>query len=552
MSQNEQGTVYAFRLSGSRMRQSAAQLRRQGQTLDALALVRRAAEQDDTPAAWQALAAELRTLGCWEAASGLLARVLSREPHQPGAWIDMARCMKALGQTDTALDCAYHQLQEDPWSPGGDAARDLLAELEQLPEEREPHRTPRLIQRGMVAWQSGNRETGERLIRRALRIAADKERLLVTTAMMCMLEMDFAGALRYLPRALRLNPDDPRTLTALSTLYHQRGKRRLARGLLQRAGKNADSVLAEDGFLTAAWAQDAWPEMQEYLDARMKRLPYRIPLLTARATMACEQGAVDEATQRWKTILAVDPDDRNAATMIAWSQRAPEYFLNLPGMLPRPERQRQLVELKSAAEGLTMEKLLQAGTPSRRWMDWFIASSDGTERQYATALLENSGEVGEVVPYLKELLCRPFLRHDVRQWALVRLAEMGCREELLILVGDHYSLIACQPVDEKKQRQPWRSFLAELLRETRRYRQANEIADFAAQIWQGMTGRQRMDAAGAGCGLWCKAVEILYLRMTGREQQAARVAADMPLSPRRISRVLRQIGRSMLQAPVTE
>ena len=51
MSRNEQGMVYAFRLSGSRMRQSAAKMRRHGQTLDALALVRRAAEQEDTPAA---------------------------------------------------------------------------------------------------------------------------------------------------------------------------------------------------------------------------------------------------------------------------------------------------------------------------------------------------------------------------------------------------------------------------------------------------------------------------------------------------------------------
>ena len=38
---NEQGNVYAFRLSGSRMRQSASQLKRQGQALDAIALMRR-------------------------------------------------------------------------------------------------------------------------------------------------------------------------------------------------------------------------------------------------------------------------------------------------------------------------------------------------------------------------------------------------------------------------------------------------------------------------------------------------------------------------------
>ena len=123
MSQNEQGVLYPFRLSGSRMRQSAVNLHRRGQAVDALALVRRAAEQDDTPSAWQALAAELRQTGNWEAASRLLARVLSRAPQQMGAWADMARCMQALGQNAVAVDCAYHQLQEDPWGKDGDAVR---------------------------------------------------------------------------------------------------------------------------------------------------------------------------------------------------------------------------------------------------------------------------------------------------------------------------------------------------------------------------------------------------------------------------------------------
>ena len=260
MSQNEQGMLYPFRLTGSRMRQSAVQLRRQGQVLDALALVRRAAEQDDTPAGWQALAAELRQMGNWEAAVQVLARVLSRDPHQQGAWIDLARCLHALGQTSLAVDCAYHQLQEDPWSPEGDAARGLLAETDTAENRKEPGRTQRLIQRGITAWQSGSREAGERCIRRALRMTADKERLLVTASMMCMLELDFEGALKYLPRALRYAPEDPRTLTALATLYHQLGKRRISRAFLILAGQYADSVLAEDGFLSAAWAQDAWAE----------------------------------------------------------------------------------------------------------------------------------------------------------------------------------------------------------------------------------------------------------------------------------------------------
>ncbi len=546
MSQNEQGVLYPFRLSGSRMRQSAVNLHRRGQAVDALALVRRAAEQDDTPSAWQALAAELRQTGNWEAASRLLARVLSRAPQQMGAWADMARCMQALGQNAVAVDCAYHQLQEDPWGRDGDAARDVLAALDTMPDAKEPHRTQRMIHRGLTAWQSGDREMGERCVRRALRIAADKQRLLVTTAMLCMLEMDFDGALRYLCRALRCDPQDPRTLTALSTLFHQRGKRRLARGLLVRAGKYADSVMAEDGFLTAAWAQDAWPEMQEYLAARMKRQPHRIPLMAAKATMHCEMGDTETARQLWREIIAIDPDDRSAATMLAAAQQGQERFMVIPGMLPRAERQRQLTELRMAAESLPMAAMLRPGSRERRLIDWCLTSAEVVERQVVQMLL--SGDDAAFIPYLKELLCQPFLRHDVRQWALVRLAEMGCREEMLILAGDHYTLIACQKVEESGQPSSWASFLGALLTETRRHGQSREIAQMAAALWKCMNDHERAHAGSAGQSLWCKAVEIYFLCMQGADAVALRAMEDAAQPQRRIRRILRRIHRYMTKS----
>lgn len=550
MSQNEQGVLYPFRLSGSRMRQSAVQLRRQGQALDALALVRRAAQQEDTASAWQALAVELRQLCNWEAAARVLSRVLAREPDHPAAWMDMARCMQALGQSPAALDCVYRQLQEAPWSPEGDAAREMLSELEAMADEKEPRRVQKMIHRGVTAWQSGNRPLGERRIRRALRIVADRERLLVTTAMMCMLEMDLDGALRYLTRALRLAPEDPRTLTALSTLYQQLGKRRLARGFLARAGKYADDAMAEDGFLTAAWAQDAWPELSDYLQRRMKRQPHRIPLLMAKATMLGETGDGEGAMDCWREILAIDPDDRFAAGMMTWRQAQYEALLMAPGLLPRSVRQQQMTELTMAGESLLLPELLQLDGRPRQLLDWFLASGDAGERQKAMEIL-SAGDDAALIPYLKELICRPFLRMDVRQWALVRLTGLGCREQMLMMTGAGFSMIACQPVQERKH-QPWRIFLPLLLEETRRYHQSNEMAEFALAIWRCLSPEERMAAAGGERFAWCKAMEILYLRMAGEEQRAARVAADTPLSPRRISRVLRKIYRCCMAENGTE
>jgi len=544
MSQNEQAVLYPFRMTGSRMRQSAAQLRRQGQTLDALTLVRRAAEQDDTPSAWQVLAEELRLTGNWEAAVQVLARVLSREPHQPGAWMDMARCLHALEQTPLAVDCAYHQLQEDPWSAESDAARSLLAEIDLQPEVREPARVQRLIHRGMTAWQSGGRQLGERRIRRALRLTRDKERLLVTAAMMCMLEMDFEGALRYLPRALKCNPDDPRTLTALATLYHQLGKRRISRAFLIRAGRHAESVMAEDGFLSAAWAQDAWKETNDYLAARMKPFPHRIALLSAKATMCCELGDVGAAQQLWRDILAINPDDRQAAAMIAWSQAQPESFISVPGMLPRSERNRQMAELRMAVESLDAAELLRQGSRTRRLLDWALESSEPLERRHAMTLLETA-EGEALIAYLKELLCRPFLRMETRQWALVRLAQLGCREEMLMMAGPHYTLVQCQRVEEQTPQQPWRIFLPVFLHETRRHGAANEMAEYAAAIWPIMTPEQRMDAAGPGSLVWCRALEVMWLNKYRAYEDAQRVLTRSGVSARKIGRAIRSLARAL-------
>ena len=172
MSQNEQGVLYPFRLSGSRMRRSAAVLRRHGQVVDALTLVRRAAEQEDTPAAWLALAEELRLTCNWEAAAQILARVISREPEHSSAWLDMARCLRALGLTDAALNCAYNQLRLSMKSGDLDEARDLIADMQKPEGEHEIHREQRLMSRVLAAWQTGDRSLGERRIRRLLRISS--------------------------------------------------------------------------------------------------------------------------------------------------------------------------------------------------------------------------------------------------------------------------------------------------------------------------------------------------------------------------------------------
>lgn len=543
MKETNQGMVIPFGLSAGRMRRSAQEYRRRGQVLDALLLVRRAAEQEDSAAGWQALAAELRQLGCWEAAEIAMGRVLSREDRAPSAWLDMARCQTALGAKSLAADCLYHLLQEDPWSPEGDAARMMLAEVEDFHEEKEPRRTGRLIQRGLQLWRGGDSVAGVRCLKRAVRLTTRKARLMTTIALLYMAQWDFKRALVWLAKALRVDPHEPRVVCTMAAVLQQLGKRRMARGFLQRAMPLCMEITLEEHFLTTAWAMDAWPEVERYLAAQMKQYPYRTPLLRAKATMLYECGKRQEAQETWRQILSIDPGDRRAAALLTWSKEHPGDRLPPPGKLPAPILAQQREQLSACDAGGA--EAFRCGSEERRLLEWFAASGETGEGSAALALVQAQPDRTAEIRFLRELLTRPDVGEAVRQKALMRLAEMKHFAPLTMLLGDRYTTAQCQLVSEKKAHSPWRMFLPLLLQETRQYDESMEIAHFAAALWPCMTREQQLDAATSGGFLWCRAFEVLWLRHTGREDEAVRVVRHMPVSARRISRLLRQLAKGL-------
>lgn len=548
MKQNEQGALYPFCLSGSRMRQGAVMLRRQGRALDALSLLRRAAEQDDTPAAWYALAAELVSLSNWEAAMPLLARVLSRDAHQPGVWLDMARCLQALGEVDSALDCVYRQLQEDPWSPEGDAARAMLADMHLTADDKEPRRTQLLFRRGADAVQHGDFPLGERRIRRAMRIAKNKMPMLVSVSALRRMDQDDAGAMKYICRALRHDPEDARVLTALASLFYEQGRERLGRAFLQRAGAHAVSVPEEANFLSAVRTYHAWQEAGVYLEERLKRQPYRKTLLYAQAQMHALQGDMATATLLWREILAIDPDDRYTATLVGASKYAIRQLLGISARITPTERARQRQLLEEAAATSDMATLLKPGSHTRRLMDWFIAGAYEDERSMAMAMLDAHRAETAVIAYMKELLCQPLLPIKVRQWVLLQLAETAEGEEMLLFSGGRFSQVSCQRTEKQHGGRPWRMFLSLLLTETRQHRKSREIAEFAAAIWQALPLECCLQAASTRSYAWCKAMELLFLSKTGDMESARRVLLDAAIPARKIKRVLRTISRCVTAA----
>lgn len=531
MKELERGRVMPFGMSGVRLRASAREYRRRGQVLEALSLVRRAAMQDDTAAAWQALAAELRQLACWEAASTVLGRVLSREDAAPSAWLDMARCMSAMGETETAEDCLYHLLQESPWSAEGDAAREMLHAMTEEDGQEDSRRVRLLSQRAMQAWNGGERALGLRRLRRAIRLSRDKTRLMTTLALLYMVDDQPERSLRCMARAMKAAPAEGLSICAMAALLHQVGRRRMARGVLRKAAPLCTSLELEKRYCSTAWLMDAWPELDEFLTARLKRTPHRIPLLHEKARMYYETKRCGEAQQQWKTILSIDPTDCMAAGLLEWSQNNPGVVLP-PGRVPSPAMARQREALLGA------EDLFTWGSAARNALDWCITSTDMREQMLALAAAEKHPDRAAEKSWLRELLTRRDVPELVRQQALMRLAALGHFEPLTVLLSGRYVTAQCQPTQLSATKRMWHVFLPTLLRAAAPYGRVSEIAAFGAQMWRTMTDAERQEAAMTQSFSWSRMMVVMWLWQQGRSEEADREMASVRLSVRHFRRLV--------------
>ena len=545
------GQVVPFTLSAARLRRGASVYRKRGQHVEAIELTRRAAREEDTPSGWLALAQQLRAQGCWEQAANILTMLLARDEVLPETWLELARCLQAIGWSELAMDCLYHHLEDDPWSASADEARMMLASLEPPLLRQAPDRLPLMVRRGLQAWQEGRRELALRRLRRALRLEDETERLHITLAYLYLSEDDMPAAIRETFRAIHAAPDHPQPWLALCGMLAQQEKRRAALALLKRARPLCQDVASEELYVSAAWSVEAYREAEDYLLDRLRRYPGRIALLLPLADVAWATSQRERAIQIWRHIQRIDPDDRRAAAMLAWAQSDPDDSLLAPGALPMGALKEHLLTLSRAViSGLPEEELLRPGSDTRAMLDGCFDIAEETQQTAALSLISES-EHPDVVRYLRLLLLHPGVLPQVRRRVLVRLAELGQRSPMYMLMGSRITTVQCQPVDLSRPVSLWRMFLPALLRETRVWRQSPEIVGFAADLWPLLSPAQRRAAAGREQLCYVKAIELLYLRVTAQEEAAESVAARLPLSARRIARVLRALAR-MIDEPESE
>lgn len=541
------GQVVPFRLSASRLRRGASDYRRRGQPVEALELLRRAAQEEDDPSGWLALAQSLREQGCWEQAANLLLRLLAREAFPPETWLELGRCLRLSGLTELAADCLYHYLQEDAWSAEADEARAMLADLEPSDARREAGRLPLLTRRGLTAWRTGERALAFRRLQRALHLSGGHERLRETMALLLLAEQDERDALREAARAVHGAPESAQAWMTLCAVLEQMDRPRMARAALRRCADNSRDAAEERMFLADAWAMNAYPELERFLNERLQRRPNRIALLHPLADVSWATGHPERARRIWRHILRIDPEDRRARALAAWAHDRAEGELPPWGSLPLPVIERQLRTLAEAVrQNVPEEELIRPGTETRAVLDECFSAPDEAQQTAALSMVSD-GEGPAVIRYLREKLVSLPVLPSVRRSALLRLAALGQTGPMQMLMAGRITTVQCQPITPDKPRL-WRAFLPTLLAETRWWDQSPEIVGFAAELWPLMTSAQRQSAAGPERFTYVKAIELLYLRVTGQEDAAESAVTRLTVSARRVGRVLRALARDM-EAP---
>ena len=161
-----------------------------------------------------------------------------------------------------------------------------------------------------------------------------------------------------------------------------------------------------------------------------------------------------------------------------------------------------------------------------------------------SALLGVLNAVGpEGAGFVKELLTDDALSELVKRRAVLLLSRMGEPMPYVLTYRRRITQVQCVPKEMAGVPQ-WRSFLKLFLMEAGHWGSSRDAAFFAADMYKALPRDLREEAAGEKALQWVKAFEVLFLHMKGRERDIEKVVRHLPISVRRILRVIRLIERA--------
>ncbi len=550
------GDIVPFNRPTAYWHRRAMDNRRSKRFAEAVELLRRAAGQEpDNIEIKMDLAETLSEMECFEQSSRLLYQLLSRDPNLAECYYGLACNDYGLQKNEEALDALFHYLRLAPEGPYADDARDMLEALSVDDYPSGSSRGELLIRRGLKAFQEDRPHKATEHLKRALRISRDLTRVRTMLSLSLLSEGKPKEAFRHAMVACAKDPQSVQARCSLCCALWMMGKPRAAAGLLQEAARWCDSPYEELLFCHTASQLDQRELLLKFLRERSQWTPFRVGTLHSLAVAYFNLGHLKKAKGLWARILQIDPDDMLADYCHDLCQRMLNgetdnigQTLSYHPILPREENQRRLQLIAAALAG-GEEKLRErwrSDVTIKKMVRWAFTLPDERLQGALLGVLSAVGPEGADVA--RELLTDDTLSEEVKRRAVLLLNRMGEPMPYVLTYRRRITQVQCAPRDEGGVPQ-WRAFMKTFIRELRNVKDIQAAMRFAARLFAALPRAMREEAAGERALQWAKAFEVLFLRREGREEDAQRVLHELPISARRIERVIRRLEKVQTAAP---
>lgn len=310
--------VVPFERGADFLRERGLKLKRSGQWLDALDLLRRAAETaPDAVAQRMELASVYADMGCHMDSRAMIVLHILSHPADTEAYYHLAKCDLEMGNLPEAEKALTLYLQQAPQGPRADEAREELEDVrtaygmwKQI--DRRTRRKVRHIREVRRRQMARDFAGAEEIYAREIEQNPGDLQMRANRAMNLCMQGDTDAVRRELMQipAQGLVNTIPSLVMLVAQAYHRIGERATADGVLNMLDKNRMGV--QDWLMLMALLADMGRNDQAYaagLEA-LRQQPYDRRMLHLLAVTAARMGKGEkEIGSYWQRILRIDPED---------------------------------------------------------------------------------------------------------------------------------------------------------------------------------------------------------------------------------------------------
>lgn len=390
--------VVSFERSSEYVHHRAMVNRRENNPVDALELMRHAAERSPENKEYQLDLAELYCeMGCHEQSNRLLLDLLSRKDAPAECYYGLALNQLGLNDLEGARQSLRLYRSADPnGALSGDAGR-LAAELEiydalNRPASRRLYRAMCIADRACDAMREGEGEKANRLFERSFALSSEQYEMRAMYAMNLLSVGDEQAARREAERASEGFPPSVRAMCVSAQVLHALGETDRAKALVRESMKEHTDGADLRLLIYTLSELEMHAEAAESARLALQETPYDRQLLHIRAVALYRSGrSEDQVRHFWLRILRIDPDDtiarfyQDAAAKGVLKDNMPDYVYQVP----EAEYERRFVWLSEQVnEGLIRTREIWKADPEfRRLIRWAAAADNEKLRHVAVTVI---------------------------------------------------------------------------------------------------------------------------------------------------------------------